>query len=92
MATLTLEELYEQYIKPLPLSERLRLVAIITTQDLARQAGVEEQGPKRDIMELHGLGAEIWKGVDVQEYLNALRDEFPTETYCSTATAFTLSR
>ena len=35
-----------------------------------------EEKPKRSIMELHGLGAEIWEGVDAQEYVNGLREEW----------------
>jgi hypothetical protein len=31
---------------------------------------------ERDIMELRGLGKEIWQGVDAQEYVNRLRDEW----------------
>ncbi|MEN9935409.1 MAG: hypothetical protein RLZZ387_1988 [Chloroflexota bacterium] len=27
-------------------------------------------------MELHGLGAEIWRGIDAQAYVNELRDEW----------------
>ena len=30
----------------------------------------------RSILELEGLGAEIWKGVNVQAYVNTLRDEW----------------
>jgi hypothetical protein len=29
--------------------------------------------PKRDILELEGLGKEIWQGVDAQEYVNQER-------------------
>jgi hypothetical protein len=29
--------------------------------------------PKRSIMELEGLGKEIWQGIDVQEYVNQER-------------------
>ena len=72
--TLSLEELYEQQIKPRPLSERLRLLAMIA-QDLAVETK-EEEKPKRSIMELHGLGAEIWQGIDAQEYVNELRREW----------------
>lgn len=72
--TLSLEELYEQQIKPRPLSERLRLLAMIA-QDLAAETK-EEGKPKRSIMELHGLGAEIWQGIDAQEYVNELRKEW----------------
>ena len=55
--TLSLEELYEQQIKPRPLSERLHLLAMI---EQALAAETKEEGkPKRSIMELHGLGAEL---------------------------------
>jgi hypothetical protein len=36
----------------------------------------QEGTPKRSIMELHGLGQEIWDGVDAQEYVNKLREEW----------------
>jgi hypothetical protein len=32
--------------------------------------------PKRSIMELHGLGTEIWEGIDAQEYGDKLREEW----------------
>ncbi len=32
--------------------------------------------PKRSLLELQGLGKEIWQGVDAQEYINELRDEW----------------
>lgn len=32
--------------------------------------------PKHSIMELRGLGREIWEGVDAQEYVNDLRGEW----------------
>ncbi|MFA0740143.1 MAG: hypothetical protein DFNUSKGM_000241 [Candidatus Fervidibacter sacchari] len=72
--TLSLEELYEQQIKPRPLSERLRLLAMIA-QDLAAETKEEEE-PKHSLMELEGLGAEIWQGIDAQEYVNELRKEW----------------
>ncbi|MCS3921013.1 hypothetical protein Q2T83_11475 [Fervidibacter sacchari] len=72
--TLSLEELYEQQIKPRPLSERLRLLAMIA-QDLAVETKEEEE-PKHSLMELEGLGAEIWQGIDAQEYVNELRKEW----------------
>lgn len=28
------------------------------------------------IMEPHGLGKEIWEGIDAQEYMHCLRDEW----------------
>ncbi len=49
-------------------------------EDLLKSKQLEER-PKRSIMELHGLGAEIWKDkngnlIDAQEYVNDLRKEW----------------
>lgn len=70
---MSVEEIYRQHIKPLSATERLRLVARMTA-DLAEEN--DENPQKRSIMELHGLGAEIWRGIDAQEYVNKLRDEW----------------
>jgi len=76
MAVLTVEEVYERHVKPLPPAERLRLVAL-TAEDLASESTAPPEEPrKRSIMELHGLGAEIWEGMDAQEYVNELRKEW----------------
>ena len=73
MSTLTAEQLYEQQIKLLPATERLRLVAIIA-HDLATTMTAEPR--ERSLLELEGLGAEIWEGTDAQEYVNELRKEW----------------
>ena len=36
----------------------------------------EPPKPKRSLKELQGLGKEIWEGVDAQEYINELRNEW----------------
>lgn len=69
---MSVEEIYQQHIKPLPPVERLRLVARMTS-DLAEENGGSK---KRSIMELHGLGAEIWTGIEAEQYVNELRDEW----------------
>jgi hypothetical protein len=66
------EEVYQQHVKPLSLSERLRLLAM-TAQDLAEQDTGAAERPQRSIMELHGLGAEIWHYIDAQRYVDELR-------------------
>jgi len=66
-----LEQLYEQQIKPLPPAVRLQLLARIA-QDLA----VAADEPEHSLLELEGLGAEIWQGIDAQQYVNELRDEW----------------
>lgn len=39
-----------------------------------RQA--DEPKPKRQLTELRGLGKEVWAGIDAQEYVNEMRDEW----------------
>lgn len=34
--------------------------------------------PKRSLLELKGLGASLWNGIDIQEYVDALRNEWDT--------------
>ena len=70
MSSTNVEKLYVEQIKPLPAAERLHLLAVIA-RDVAPEAE-----KTRSIMELEGLGAEIWQGVDAQEYVNELRDEW----------------
>jgi hypothetical protein len=75
MAIMTVEELYDRYVKRLPPSERLRLITM-TAQDLAQQTDTTEGHTERSLLELEGLGAEIWKGIDAQDYVNRLREEW----------------
>jgi hypothetical protein len=74
MATKRAEEIYEQYIKSLPVADRLRLVELIA-QGLAAPIG-RDLPPSRSLLELEGLGAEIWPGIDAQAYVDELRDEW----------------
>lgn len=69
------EQIYQQHIKPLTPSERLALIELIA-RDLAIQNDYIEKTPKHNITELHGLGKEIWEGLDAQEYVNGLRKEW----------------
>ncbi|MGB8507424.1 MAG: hypothetical protein WCD76_03385 [Pyrinomonadaceae bacterium] len=66
------DELYLRHVKPLPPGQRLRLLEKIA-QDLADDAASR---PVRSVLELHGLGKEIWEDVDPQMYVNKLRDEW----------------
>lgn len=68
-----IEKIYREHIASLPISEQLKLI-----EKVAQQLAVRNDEPQktRSIMELHGLGAEIWQGVDAQEYVNKLRDEW----------------
>ena len=70
-----IETIYQQHIKPLSQDEQLKLLAKMA-EELAN--GGEETAPpkKRSLLELEGLGAEIWEGIDAQEYVNELRNEW----------------
>ena len=74
MEAQNLDLLYEQQIKPLSLSDQLRLVELIVRH--AASSTPPEPSPLRSVMELHGLGAEIWEGIDAQEYVDKLREEW----------------
>lgn len=77
MSVITVEQLYEQHIKPMPVPEQLRLVVLITQQLVEEMPkGEPVTKPKRNLMELHGLGAEIWQGVNAPGYVNDLRQEW----------------
>jgi len=75
MAINKTEQIYQQHIKPLMPSEKLTLIELIA-RDLAMQNNQIAGNPKHNIMELHGLGKEIWNGFDAQEYVNELRKEW----------------
>jgi len=74
MTRLTIDQIYEQQIKALPRAARLRLLARIADDLAATDA--EDDDKTLSIMSLHGLGAEIWQGIDAQAYVNHLRDEW----------------
>jgi len=62
---------YAKGIKGLKPEEQLNLVEIISAH-LKRTIAKR----KHSIMELEGLGSEIWKDVDVQEYIKRERESW----------------
>ncbi len=44
--------------------------------ELESQVQADSNKGGRSIMELEGLGKEIWEGIDAQEYVNAERDSW----------------
>ncbi|GBC93956.1 hypothetical protein HRbin15_02458 [bacterium HR15] len=73
MATpLTVEELYERYIRMLTPQQKIHLLAKIAEELAKSHTGEKPQS----ILDLHGLGAEIWHGIDPQEYIDQLRSEW----------------
>jgi hypothetical protein len=79
MVATTVDHVYLEYVKALPAAERLELISLIAS-DLAAEGGATLEGPKHHLIELEGLGKEIWEGIDAQEYVNRLRDEWDERT------------
>lgn len=69
-----IESLYERLIEPLPPEERLRLLALLAN-DLAGKTNTPQPREYR-LVDLEGLGAEMWQGIDAQEYVDQLRAEW----------------
>jgi hypothetical protein len=66
MATISYENAL-QMAESLPREEQLRLI-----QELAQHAEDSAEG-KTSVLELCGLGQEIWQQLDAQEYVNGER-------------------
>ncbi len=67
------QELLQQ-AKSLTPEEQLKLVEDLSI--LMRQQLQMKSKPKRSILELRGLGKEIWGNIDAQEYINQERDSW----------------
>jgi hypothetical protein len=63
-----------QQAQSLTPEEQMRLIEDLSS--LICQQGAMISKPKRSILELRGLGKEIWNGVDAQEYVNQERDSW----------------
>ena len=63
-----------QQAKSLTPEEQLKLVEDLSI--LIRQQVKMTPKPKRSILELRGLGKEIWVNIDAQEYVNQERDSW----------------
>ncbi len=75
MASERVAAIYKHHIKDLSTEEQIELLATIAGR-LAERSGSGEAEPKHSILELHGLGKDIWQGIDAQEYVDRLRDEW----------------
>lgn len=70
---MTLEQLVQE-VRTLSIEERKRLIGMIVDTLTEPESAPVRQ--KRSILEFEGVGAEIWDGVDAQEYVDQLRSEF----------------
>lgn len=49
-------------------------------QDMGQEL-IPQSHPQRSLLELEGLGAETWQGIDVQKYIDDLRNEWGRRTW-----------
>ncbi len=73
---MTISDLYKRQIKRRSVKERLRIAQWILTDLAAEDAQVTSEPSARSLLELEGLGADIWEGVDAQVYVDELRSEW----------------
>jgi hypothetical protein len=64
--------IYDEYIKPLSREQQLLLLDLLQTE----LNNGDEKVQRHCILELHGLGKEIWQGVDANGYVRRLREEW----------------
>lgn len=67
---------YNDYIagvKGLKPEEQLSLIEIISAQ---LKKNIAKKKERHSIMELEGLGADIWKGIDAQKYVRSERESW----------------
>jgi len=68
-------DLYKEAIdkvQALDRAERMELLKYLTSL----VSETEPPKPKRSLLELEGLGKEIWEGIDAQEYVNQERSSW----------------
>ena len=63
------KNIYDEHIKPLSREQQVQLLDLLRGE-------LENGGQRHSILELHGLGKEIWQGVEGSEYVRKLRDEW----------------
>jgi hypothetical protein len=68
----TTKSIYDEHIKPLSREQRQLLLNILQ----AELNNGEDAGQAHSILELHGLGKDIWQDVDPDEYVRMLRKEW----------------
>jgi hypothetical protein len=66
------KNIYDEHIKPLPREQQVQLLDLLRNE----LENSDDDRQRHSILELHGMGKEIWQGVDPKEYVKKLRDEW----------------
>ena len=65
-----IEQIYKKYVKKTSIKDQLKLISLIS-QNLS-----SEDKSVNSLLELEGLGREIWDKINTQDYINDLRNEW----------------
>ncbi|GAB4516733.1 MAG: hypothetical protein OHK0046_22560 [Anaerolineae bacterium] len=69
---MSLQELIQEASK-LSLEDRQTLIEVLSAMP---SISAQDKNNQRSLLELRGLGKEIWQGIDAQAYIDAQRDEW----------------
>jgi len=69
-----IEQIYKKYVKKTSIKDQLKLISIISQNLSSESLGQEKR--VYSLLELEGLGKEIWDKINAQDYINDLRDEW----------------
>ena len=70
--SLAIETKIIEEIKDLPVQQQEKILEVVRLL----KTGLNASQKKHRITELRGCGKKIWKGIDAQEYVNKLREEW----------------
>jgi len=76
MTASNVSQSYDDYVKKIQTltpEEQLSLIKVISA---GLQKTLKGKKAKHTVMELEGLGADIWKGIDAQEYVRKERNSW----------------
>lgn len=79
MIALTVEPRYESYpyvVSKQAIRDVERLLDVTATPSAVSMVGLTPRMRKQSILELEGLGKEVWTGIDARQYIDELRDEW----------------
>ena len=74
MAKISIEKIYEQHTKSLPMAERLRLIEM-TVHDLMAQPAEDEPPERYSWMSVRGIAPNLLGGEDAQAWASRTRRE-----------------
>jgi hypothetical protein len=75
----TADQIDKEHVRALPEADRLELISLIASELAAARNGTPER-PEYHLTDLEGIGKGLWEGIDAQEYVNKLRDEWDERT------------